>query len=444
MSTDKYTRPVKTQSTAAYTSNIDNAFEIIEQGCGTQFHVAPLDTPGMSVQIAAGVLFDGPGSAPTSVAATTSGAITAPSVNPRIDRVVVDATSGAISVIGGAEAASPSAPAITSGKIPLAQILLATSDTSIIKTQITDERPAWFGNVNPGTGLSSVLADTTPQLGGDLDVQTHEIISTGSNPIALHSNDDIDITLGDTAGANKISIMDSAASEVASINSDGDIDGTDLTVDKLTFATGVSATAILDEDNMASDSNSSLCTQQSIKAYVDTAASGDFKKISETTAATSTAIDFTGLSSTYEYYVAVIRNIRPTTDGQGFFVRLSTDNGSTFESSAAAYAWGSINRDSSALNGRYDDSDSRLFTAWQAVGNATNEGVTGELRIFNHDSSGQTRVTWDYSYITAAGSIVTESGGGSCKFASATDAIRFVFASGTVEDGTITLYGAVS
>ena len=38
--------------------------------------------------------------------------------------------------------------------------------------------------------------------------------------------------------------------------------------------TGISGTAILDEDNMASDSDSKLATQQSIKAYVDTEVAG--------------------------------------------------------------------------------------------------------------------------------------------------------------------------
>ena len=37
----------------------------------------------------------------------------------------------------------------------------------------------------------------------------------------------------------------------------------------LTLASGATVTAILDEDNLASDSNTSLATQQSIKAYVD-------------------------------------------------------------------------------------------------------------------------------------------------------------------------------
>ena len=42
-------------------------------------------------------------------------------------------------------------------------------------------------------------------------------------------------------------------------------------VRELTFkAGGASVTQILDEDNMASNSNVSLATQQSIKAYIDT------------------------------------------------------------------------------------------------------------------------------------------------------------------------------
>jgi len=42
-----------------------------------------------------------------------------------------------------------------------------------------------------------------------------------------------------------------------------------LTLTSPVLNTGVSGTAVLDEDNMASDSNTKLATQQSIKAYVD-------------------------------------------------------------------------------------------------------------------------------------------------------------------------------
>ena len=44
---------------------------------------------------------------------------------------------------------------------------------------------------------------------------------------------------------------------------------TNKTLTSAVLNTGVSGTAVLDEDNMASDSNTQLATQQSIKAYVD-------------------------------------------------------------------------------------------------------------------------------------------------------------------------------
>jgi len=49
---------------------------------------------------------------------------------------------------------------------------------------------------------------------------------------------------------------------------------TNKTLTSAVLNTGVSGTAVLDEDNMASDSATKLATQQSIKAYVDSQASG--------------------------------------------------------------------------------------------------------------------------------------------------------------------------
>jgi hypothetical protein len=46
------------------------------------------------------------------------------------------------------------------------------------------------------------------------------------------------------------------------------VDGT-ANIDSLTLTSGATVTAVLDEDNMASDSATALATQQSIKAYVD-------------------------------------------------------------------------------------------------------------------------------------------------------------------------------
>lgn len=95
-------------------------------------------TPNMTVALDAGHLFNG--SALTEVAAQSTGTITPPVSNPRIDRVVLDRTSGTVSVVTGTEAASPAPPAIPAGTAPVAQVLLQTTSTSISDFMLTDER----------------------------------------------------------------------------------------------------------------------------------------------------------------------------------------------------------------------------------------------------------------------------------------------------------------
>jgi hypothetical protein len=60
----------------------------------------------------------------------SSGTITAPSTNPRIDLVCID-SAGTISIVTGTEAASPSAPTYPADKLVLAEIYLKTTSTSI-------------------------------------------------------------------------------------------------------------------------------------------------------------------------------------------------------------------------------------------------------------------------------------------------------------------------
>ena len=88
--------------------------------------------------------------------AQTSGTITAPAANPRIDVIVVDANTGAIGVITGSEAASPSIPALTAGKIPMAYVTLATATTEITDDLITDYR-IWMSQAH-GMG-EALMAD---------------------------------------------------------------------------------------------------------------------------------------------------------------------------------------------------------------------------------------------------------------------------------------------
>lgn len=103
-----------------------------------QFDPHEASTPDMTVVVSAGRIQNGV--TLTEVAEQTTATITAPTTNPRIDRVVIDNVTGVVSIIAGSEAASPVAPAVTLGKIAIAQILLQTSSTEITSDMITDER----------------------------------------------------------------------------------------------------------------------------------------------------------------------------------------------------------------------------------------------------------------------------------------------------------------
>ncbi len=130
------------QTAAAYKTNIDAGFAVADR---ISWAFAPHEQdvgspqPDMTVRLEAGAVFDG--TTLTEVAAQSTGAITAPTTDPRIDRVVIDDATGAVSVITGSEAPSPSPPAITTGKIPICQVALVVSQTTILNADITDERP---------------------------------------------------------------------------------------------------------------------------------------------------------------------------------------------------------------------------------------------------------------------------------------------------------------
>ena len=109
----------------------------------------------------------------------------------------------------------------------------ASGDKMLIYEAGVGLRKIDYDDLPSGSGISNVVEDLTPQLGGSLDVNGNEI--TGA--IDLHSSGDIIQELGDAAGTNKVIIKDSGAVEVAAIDSDGNIttsgtvDGRDIAAD---------------------------------------------------------------------------------------------------------------------------------------------------------------------------------------------------------------------
>lgn len=107
-------------------------------GVANQFLPHEAAAPNMTVVIDPGRIWNN--NAVIVKTQQTSATITAPSTNPRIDRVAVDQDTGNIAIITGTEAASPVAPDYSHNHIPVAQIALQTSTTQITNSIITDER----------------------------------------------------------------------------------------------------------------------------------------------------------------------------------------------------------------------------------------------------------------------------------------------------------------
>lgn len=148
-------------------------------------------------------------------------------------------------------------------------------------------------------GLAAVVDDTTPQLGGDLDMNGNQITSPDGTDLIDIPNGSIDLQ---TASTSRLDITDS---------------GVRL------GAANARVTTILDEDTMSSDSATSLATQQSIKAYVDSAvasAGGSTPTINWT-------FPFEDITQ-YETSTAVSGTVTTPSGGGAPFVRCTTANSS--------------------------------------------------------------------------------------------------------------------
>lgn len=163
----KYTATDHTSDTASnYKTYIDGNFAALSK-VGNDY--APYETSPttMTIKIAAGRFQTG--STLVENSEQTTGTITAPSSNPRIDLVHIDSTTGTIGVTTGSEAASPSRPSLPTGKIPIAEIWLTTSTTSITNSDITDIRP--LNNVSAGILWSDAVdSDVIPDTDSSRDL----------------------------------------------------------------------------------------------------------------------------------------------------------------------------------------------------------------------------------------------------------------------------------
>jgi hypothetical protein len=169
----------------------------------------------------------------------------------------------------------------------------------------------------------------------------------------------------------------------------------------------------------------------------------DWIKIQSQSASASSSINFTGLSSTYISYRIYITNLVPATDATSFYIRTSTDNGSTYDAAASDYAharfFGTMISPSSII-AQGDDADNQIVVTG-SVGNNTNEFISGYVDIFNPSAASYCSISFDFSGRLSDAAYYKFNGSGIRLAAANVDAIRFIMSSGNITSGTFILYG---
>ena len=200
-----------------------------------------------------------------------------------------------------------SAGLISNGPLGLPNFANSTARDSTISTPVDGQlvltgsnvqvyySDSWSTISGAVGGMNNVVDDTSPQLGGNLDLNSKNIDGTGS----------INITGGVTASGNVTgafligngsqltgvtassattattagTVTTAAQPNITSVGtlSSATVSGT-ITYGSISDGT-ITITGFVDEDNMSSNSDTLIPTQQSVKAYVDSQSSGDITSV---------------------------------------------------------------------------------------------------------------------------------------------------------------------
>ena len=167
--------------------------------------------------------------------------------------------------------------------------------------------------------------------------------------------------------------------------------------------------------------------------------------ISTATASNDATVEFTGLSSSYRWFIVEISNLVVATDDVDLLMRTSTDNGTTWDSGASDYVFVHRGRRISANLAGYNYAiDFMRITAGgstRSIGNATNENMCATVMLFNPSDTNYTFMQARSSWMAASGDFSSSCLSGIRLSAADVDAIQFYLDSGNITSGRFTLYG---
>ena len=191
--------------------------------------------------------------------------------------------------------------------------------------------------------------------------------------------------------------------------------------------------------------NTSVSAVTALPAAVPT---GNMAKISTQTASSSAQLEFTsGINSTYSTYLFLMSNLNPATDINKFRFQTSTNGGSSYGvslTSSNSVAYNKSDGTDGAVVITDDDqgngSSNQIISG--SVGNGADEALNGEFWLFDPSNTSkvkhficktvyhQNNEYVEYNFTSGYFNTTT-----------AINAIKFLYSSGNIDEGNITMYG---
>jgi len=221
---------------------------------------------------------------------------------------------------------------------------------------------------------------------------------------------------------------------------DGSINIADLDIDG---GTDIGA-ALVDADLMVVDDGAGgtnrKATMSRLATYMGTKIGGGLVFISSIDVSNAATANFTGFdSSKYDSYLFTCGNIVPVTDEVVFGLRMSVDGGSNYLSASDSYYIIGASPGFSA-------GDANLLPLmYFNFGNvAATEGGSIDVKINSPQINARTYAGGTGLNTQYTGYLAQSASGGGTKVATVVNAVQFLFSSGNITSGTITMYGLVN
>jgi hypothetical protein len=168
-----------------------------------------------------------------------------------------------------------------------------------------------------------------------------------------------------------------------------------------------------------------------------------FVLLKSQTASGSASLDFTDIiTSDFDEYMIEMIQLVPATDGARVRIQVSTNNGSSYDTTSGHYAWQAFAMVTSAAGANGNASDDSMSVNNGQTSGAQNSSWNGTYRFYAPASAIQKIFLGQgHGFDTSGTRIISYTFGGSYTQTGAFDAFRINMSSGNITSGTVRVYG---